>query len=174
MAIACNFPSESELNSPVGETYFDLSDYFESEMVRLETLPIRYQKRILLNEQEEEVISDTLDLNVEFAAFINNDINKPSLIGRYQVDSVLNETSQLSSLVYRALDDKLTTRQIKIEYDSLETISAIHIESLSDAKFIGTNSKATYRPDYGYSIKNQQKIILFGAQDINIQVQWLK
>lgn len=171
---SCNLPSEAELNEPSGEQYFDLSDYFEAEIERLESLPVRYQKRILLNEQEEIATFDTLELQVEFAAFVRNDINKPSLIGRYQVDSIRNASNQLSELTYVALDEKLTTRQVKIEYDSTETVTAIHLENSSDSNFIGMNSKATYRPNYGYTISNEQKIILSKAQKMNIQVQWVQ
>jgi hypothetical protein len=154
--------------------YFDMSTFFESEVERLKALPIRFKKRVIFNEQEELKIQDTIDIEKELALFSKYNINKPIYINQYEIDSVFGETQQLQAIIYNALDEKLITRQLKVEFDTRQQISAIYIHALSETNVIRAESKGTYRPYFGYFIHNKQKMVGIKEQHLNIQVEWLE
>ncbi len=154
--------------------YFDMSSFFQSEVERLKTLPIRFKKRVTFNEQEELKIQDTMDIEKELALFSKYNINKPIYINQYEIDSVFGAAQQLQAIIYDALDQKLVTRQLKVEFDTTQQIKAIHIHALSETNVISAESKGTYRPNFGYFINNKQKMVGIKEQNLNIQVEWIK
>ncbi|NJK82550.1 MAG: hypothetical protein HC912_00760 [Saprospiraceae bacterium] len=100
---------------------------------------------------------DTIDLEKELTLFSKYNINKPVYANQYKIDTVFTENQQLKAIIYDALDEKLITRQLKIEFDTIQQISAIHLHALSQTNVIKAESKGTYRPNFGYAMQNQQK-----------------
>lgn len=166
--------TESEKKVIQENIYFDMSTFFESEVERLKALPIRFKKKIIFNEQEESQVQDTIDLEKELALFSKYNINKPIYINQYQIDSVFGEAQQLQAVIYNALNKELITRQLKIEFDTTQQISAIHVHALSETNVIRAESKGTYRPYFGYFMHNKQKMVGIKEQNLNIQVEWIE
>jgi len=171
---SCNQSSINIEESAYQEDYFDLQKYFEQEIKITRTQNFNYLKKITIDDATEEHQLDTLNINKELNIFIKNNINRPSLIGRYEVDSVLNTQLQLVSLNYRTLDEKLPVKTLNIQFDEQQQVTQLEMKTANQSRLIDAHSTAIYQPNKGYKINNRQKILLFGAQDMEIEVEYLK
>ncbi|MEM6700373.1 MAG: hypothetical protein AAF599_18355, partial [Bacteroidota bacterium] len=154
--------------------YFDLQKFFEQQINTTRAQNFDYLKKITINDAIEENQFDTLNINEELNIFIKNNINRPSLIGRYEVDSILNNQQQLTALNYRTLDEKLPVKTLDIQFDKQQQVAKIEVKTANESRLIDVQSTAIYQPNKGYKINNHQEIMLFGAQDMEIEVEYLR
>ncbi|MEM8525872.1 MAG: hypothetical protein AAGG68_14620 [Bacteroidota bacterium] len=171
---SCTKSSINLEESAYEEKYFDLQKYFEQEVTDIKLKNFQFLKKITLNDRTEEQQFDTLNIEEELNIFIKNNINRPSLIGRYEVDSILNDQQQLNALNYRTLDEKLPVKTLNIQFDEQQKVTQLELKTTNQSRLIDTYSKAIYQPNKGYTINNHQEILLFGAQDMEIEVAYFK
>lgn len=174
LLVSCTQSSINIEESAYQENYFDLQKYFEQEIKTARAQNFNYLKKITINDATEENQFDTLNINEELNVFIKNNINRPSLIGRYEVDSILNNQQQLTALNYRTLDEKLPVKTLNVQFDTQQEVVQLEMTTANQSRLIDVHSTAIYQPNKGYKINNHQKILLFGAQDMEIEVEYLK
>ena len=145
--------------------YFRLKSFFNSEMKRM------YAEKRTLNEVCEsdgsfdELIYPYPDWYRAFEPFVDCDINKPELNGKYSVDSALTKNSYGDTRMqvnYRAKEKNLDTQILTVKYDSLHNVVSIHIEVLSEGKFSSVESKLDYVSGKRILIKSKENSWMMG------------
>lgn len=168
----CNNTPNTTLGKDVA--YFDLDTFFHQEINRLRQLQVKVSKTVKIGDHQESRIQDTtLNLEQEFKLFTIHNINKPSLIGRYKVDTMQTDDSTLDTLRYLAMDKKLLTRMLMILFDNTKQVKQIEIESASGSLLINTESRAFYSPTIGYEVKSNQHLLLLGRQVFEMKASFL-
>ncbi len=169
---ACN--QEPIASKPVFEKkpYFDLKGYFDGEIQRLNSKG-RAKKMVLAGGKKEEQIVESINFQKELSVFSESDVNRPAWSDKYIVDTAFNEQKQIIYLHIKAIDEKLKTRKIDIEFrDAL--ISRILIENNASSFIASSNQVLIYEPSFGYSIENHQKVAMADDQIFKVAVQFLK
>ncbi|MEL6717985.1 MAG: hypothetical protein AAFP82_04660 [Bacteroidota bacterium] len=85
----------------------------------------------------------------------------------------MNSQQHLTALNYRTLDEKLPVKTLNIQFDAQQEVAQIEMKTANQSRLIDVYSTAIYQPNKGYKINNHQKILLFGAQDMKIDVAYL-
>lgn len=154
--------------------YFDLAEYAEEEVARLNEEAYQFRKTISINGETETVELETLDLITELNFLSKNNINRPALTDRYQVDSIMNTKGDLQRIVHEATDEDLALQYLAIDFDEAQEVSQIEMRTGSNSRLLTAVSEAIYKPNEGYRLTNKQKILMFGKQDMVIEVTYLK
>lgn len=174
LCLACQTAQEATEANTIN-AYFDLAAFFEEEAHYIADQGWQLSKTLHIKDQSETKMLDTFDLELEFSPFTKLDINRPSLVGKYRVDTTFEESKNQTSIEYQALDEKLLTRQLKVVMENATNkVSAIHLKSKSQSTLIDVETLATYRPDFGYVVTTEQDIIFFGDQQMQIEVKFVK
>lgn len=155
-------------------TYFDLNDYAEKEVARLNKAAYQFRKIVTINGEVETLDLDALDLVTELNFLSKNNINRPALVDRYTVDSIMNTQGNLQRIVHEATDEDLALQYLEIEFDDAQEVSLIELRSGSTSRLLAAQSEAIYTPTKGYLLSNKQQITLFGEQDMTIEVKFLE
>jgi hypothetical protein len=152
--------------------FFDLKGYFDGEIQRLHSKG-KAKKVVLVNGKQEEQILDDINFQQELSVFSGSDINRPAWSDKYVVDTALNEQKQIVYLRIKAIDEKLKTRKIDIDFkDAL--VSKILIENNAYSSIANSNQVLIYEPSFGYSIESHQKVAMADDQVFKVAVQFLK
>ena len=151
--------------------FFDIKDYFDKEATRLTGMPVK--KIASVDGKREEQLPDSMDFTRDLKIFSENDINRPAWSDSYQTDSIFNDQKELTRLNYTAMDDKMKTRQILIDFDH-GAVSKIHIENGTSSAVAHTRQVLIYEPQKGYSIESHQKVTLTDDNVFLVEVQFLK
>lgn len=126
-------------------------------------------KTAIYNGKEETKTIENPDLSNELLIFSNTDINRTAWLDKYSVDSTFNEQQKLVAIDYVALDEKLKTKSLRVEFTN-NVVSLIEIVSAGNSAISQTENNLTYSPTKGYSIKSKQDVKFVSKNDINIQV----
>ena len=164
---ACVETSTAE-NPVVEKPFFDLKDYFAQEISRLAEKK-NVTKKAFYNGKEETKIIENPDFSNELLIFSNTDINRTAWLDKYSVDSTLNAQQELAAIDYAALDKKLKTKSLRVEFAN-NVVSSIEIITAGNSAISQTENHLTYSPTKGYSIKSKQDVKFVSKNDINIQV----
>lgn len=165
---ACQPQGDSQLENKPITSFFDLENYFQKEIARLQQLQPGVNKKIILNGKVEQQALDSIDFMEELSVFSKSAINRPSWSDQYRVDSTFYQ-EKLASLHYEALNDRLKTRKLDIAF-SKGQVSEIKVENLLETVIATTEQKLHYQPELGYSIHNMQEIAFSKAQELDIVV----
>jgi hypothetical protein len=139
--------------------YFDLKAYFQKEVVRLTKNPPEIKKVVQVNGEREERTIDSIDFKKELSPFFDADINRAAWSDKYKTDSIFNDRKTLTQIVYTALDDKLITRKISLNFESNMMQKVIVVNNAS-SMVASTQQKLQYAPKEGYFIESYQKVAL--------------
>ncbi len=164
-------PPEGERLS--AERFFNLSDYFEAEIARLNGNNQQVDKVIKINGESAQQTLDSIDYEKELAVFVNSGINKTSWVDKYQADSTFNDAGLLTELVYTALDEDLKTQQLIIQFAS-EQVQRIDITNRSGTILAKMRQQLSYNPAQGYSIESQQDILLFDDRQMVVEADFVQ
>ncbi|MDX1941398.1 MAG: hypothetical protein SFU99_12650 [Saprospiraceae bacterium] len=149
--------------------FFDLKGYFNSEVKRLNQEKLTVSKKVAINGENEEKTLNTLDFAKELDVFIKSDINRPDWTDKYEIDSTLQD-GKLTRLQYQALNEKLRTREIFIEFANNQ-VQKIHILNGGNSIVAGSQQELTYLPKEGYTIKSRQYTMLSKDKELSIEVR---
>ena len=155
----------------VEPTFFDLKDYFKTQVANLSDVK-RVNKITIVDGKRIEKVLDSIDFSQELKVFDESDINKVAWIDKYLVDS-LYDKGILSQIIYTATEEKLRTQKLLISYNKsqVDTIQVFNNASGNVAKL---NQHLSYIPSYGYQIESTQKVTLLEEHVIAVDVQFLK
>jgi len=164
---ACIDTSSSQ-KAVVEKPFFDLKNYFTQEIERLAEKK-NVTKKALFNGKEESKIIENPNFENDLIIFSNTDINRTAWLEKYSIDSTLNAQQELTSIDYAALDNKLKTKSVRVEFVN-NVVSSIEITTAGNSAISKTENYLKYSPTKGYSIKSKQDVKLVSKNDINIQV----
>jgi len=144
-------------NNDKTTSYFSLKDFFEEEIEGLEKRQQSIEKTAFLNDKSETKTLEKVDWAQELRLFTNCDINKSAWLGKYKVDSLLNDAEKSLTVSYTALDDKLRTRHITLTFVE-NVLTVIDIKNNSQNLIYNMVEELLYKPKEGYEVETTQKI----------------
>lgn len=156
---------ESELSDEA--YFFSLKNYFEKEAERLTNQHTLVLKEVKRNAEFEEKEIEIQDWQKEFGLFIESDINKLSWKDSYQESVHQNTSGQQDTLIYRSMDPKLRTQEIKIIKDNKQIREIIIKNSIKNYLYSSVE-ELKYYPDSLYEINKKQDVIILGSNDYHI------
>lgn len=144
------------------ESFFDLKNYFKSEIERLKKEVKTVKKTVTVNGKTEEKTLENINFEEELTPFIASDINRPAWSDFYLVkkEPIGNHGFRAE---YYALKDHLKTRSIVV--NNPMSMVDVKIDILNAEETVATRSetKLNYDNHRGYTISTVQK--LMGAVD---------
>lgn len=165
---ACSEPASTDSRQKV-EAFFDLKTYFQKEMKRLENKK-NVKKIAVYNGEKEEQEIENIDFSKELLIFSNADINRVAWRDKYSKDSTFTADKKLKSLQYKALDNKLKTRSLQIDFKENGVISEIQIITAGESLLSETENELNYNPVTGYSIQSSQDVTALSENKLKIEV----
>lgn len=162
--------------SPDKETgqadYFSIKAYIDQEVVRLDSAYGHLVKTATINEQTEVDTVQVHDWKTELKAFIETDISKPALRGKYIVsDSTLADGASVTT--YRAKSEKEDTQSLRV-FRQDEKIARLRIQARSKNFIYSSAHTLTYDPARGFSIKARQEVVLGSEEHFSMEVRFLE
>ena len=153
--IACqkDIPPSTSLT----DSFFDLPDFFKKEQQALSNKITVLHKKITINGKIEEQRLDSFDLSQELAAFTAADINRPTWLDQYQVDSLKDAQGLLKTLKYSAMKDNLKTKNLTITYNDGQ-VEEIYIKKAISTMAAESFQELTYYKGKGYTNYNEQSM----------------
>ncbi len=159
---ACEPPAANLASKP----YFDVPAYFSRQVAELHRDSLVVVKTSVVNDKTDQHQMDWTDWTKEFILFTNSDINKPSMIGKYLVDTTSTDSVK-TKISYTAKDPALRTRLVEITY-AKQTIVELHIVN-HEASFLSTSHEELYYlPMKSYVIKSEVKNRFFGSNEFSV------
>lgn len=165
--------TEKEVKKEEQATFFDLKTYFETELNRLAAANVSIKKSITNKGKVEQKKINDLDWKAELALFVRGDINKPSWIEKYTVDSTFNTNQQLTQLLYQTNDEEMYTQVLDIKFQENKVHSIIIVNNVNNAVY-ASQQYLKYIPSLGYSIDKTQDVTLFDKETYKVEVEFLK
>lgn len=150
------------------QTFFDMEVFLEKELSELSDLK-SIKKKVTINDKVDEKTLDTFNLNTDLEIFRNSNINKVAWLDKYSIDSLFDNSGVLNELKYIAIDDKLKTRELTVNY-SAGKINFISIRNNSKSSVSSIQQNLKYFPKKGYSVESSQEIVLGSNQNLSIEV----
>lgn len=168
---SCNQADVTDNGLTEEDYFFNLRDYMEQEIARLEKDRPKVKKVIAINENSEEVPTDTIDYAKELAIFKNSDINRVAWIDKYDGDT-LRTNGVIDKITYKARQKKLRTRYIVIDFDKGEP-TRIKIQNQTDSPVLKAKQDLVYDPQDGFAIIQEQKVRALDKKFLKIEVEYL-
>jgi len=149
----------------VDKKYFDLVQFTNNQVIELVKQKPQVKKKIFLEGETDEIVSDTLNWEKELALFKEADINSPSLRDSYDI----SEDKSNRTITYTAKESKLKIREIKLVFDEGSQVDKIKVKQV---KIFFSEDNQLYEIERdlvmelknnllsAYSIKGFQKVIL--------------
>jgi hypothetical protein len=157
---------------PKGKPFFDLKAYFDKEAQRLSESPMTIYKQTRVNEKTAESQTDSIDWSQELKVFRESDINRASWINKYAGDTTRTASGQLQRIQYEALEKKLRVQRIEIEFAGDESVAAIVLQKQNRSLIADSDQELTYRPQEGYSLVSQQKVLFSGKTEVEVRAEF--
>lgn len=170
--IACGVENENADTAVSATPFFKLENYFDQEIARLDSLQPELQKNVVVDGQSEEKRIKSTNFKDELQIFRRSDINRPSWVDKYQVDSI-RENGSLMAVRYTALDTSLNTRLLNVRFLN-GNVEEIEIQNRARSAIASTEQNLQYRPDRSYRIESKQKTIGSDTREILIDVEILE
>ena len=136
--------------------YFDLKEYFKSDLARLNKIPQPILKTVTHNGVTESKKVKIDNWERELSLFSESDINKPAWRDSYTIQQTDH------TLIYMAMDPKLKTREIIVNKKPDGGVLYIAIYNYTKNLLYSTQEKLTYVPDSIYKIEKTQHVRLLG------------
>lgn len=169
--MGCQQASKEAQNDTNEKIFFDLENYIQQEIKQLEHLKPSVKKTVAINDQTETKELSGLNYNRELEIFRNADINRQDWFDKYRADSTFQD-NQLTAVQYTALEDKLRTRLLKVDFEK-GAVAKIYIENGAKNMAAGSEQQLTYEPGNGYHIESLQHTALAKDKRFRIDVKFL-
>jgi hypothetical protein len=160
--VSCQPPATNLSQKP----YFDLTSFFDQQIHQLQLDSLVVVKTSEINGNTDQHQMDWTDWKREFALFYAADINKGSLIGKYDIDSVKVDSITLK-VSYTATDISLRTRLLEVTYEK-GAIEEVHIVNHVSNFLSTTDEELYYQPLKNYVIKSGVSNRFFGDNDFSV------
>lgn len=158
LVMACGGVDNADATSKnLTKPFFDLKGYFDEQIGALSNTKPSLVKKVTIGDQVEEKIIEQTDFSQELQVFQRSDINRPTWLDKYQVDSTFRE-KQLTAVQYTALDTTLNTRLLKVYFEQGK-VDSIRIRNQTHSLVADTQQDLFYCPGRNYHILSTQKTI---------------
>ena len=165
---ACGELTTVEVNT---KPFFDLKGFLKSEIKVLENTTVK--KTVYLNSKSETKELSNFDFNKALRVFMDSDINKPAWFDAYQADTVQVDSNTFK-VSYTTTKEKLKIKTLQVSYNQSDnTIQTIVIDRLVKTSIYDATQQLIYMPNKGFSISNQQDVVLSSPNDYRIEVSYL-
>lgn len=159
--------SVAEVKSVSVNNYFNLHQFFDSEIVRLKSKQTGLQKIAALNNKTETLTLQQVDWEKELSVFSTSDINKPAWQGKYMADTT--KQNGLTTLTYTATDAALRTQSVTLIFnDNAAQPTSVTIRNQSDNFVYQLTENVNYQTEKGYNIQTIQKVIFMQPETFAI------
>jgi hypothetical protein len=143
---------------PEGTSYIDSRAFFTEQAQQMQDNHTALHKKAMFDGKQEETDDTNPDWQKELSPFSDIDMRKPSLAGRYAVDTsvVSDSTYEIS---YMATDTATTLRNIVFGFhnDHISYVQATYTEKNT---LYETRKDLVYTTGKGYSITGDQQVTL--------------
>ncbi len=156
------------IQEPAHQRFFDLKGYVQQQATLLQQQQPTIKKTITSGSIVETKVLQDMDWTKELDLFTKSDINKPSWVDKYSIDSISKEGGFML-LQYKAKDSDLATRQLDIELKGEVVQSVLVVNQVTNAIY-QSQQYLTYIPQKGYTIKKKQAVQLMDKDDYEIEV----
>ena len=194
IVICAVFPSllagcvSSESVKNVDKVYFDLEGFLDRQLDTLSTKERTMTKTIHFNGKEEqqkytvghepegafplETLYGYVRWRKELKPFLDAGINKPALLDSYFGDTSQRKSGTIDSIVYKAKQSDLNTRELKVHFTQDGNLEKIYLHKMTVNPLYHSEQFLTYRPGAGYKIEGVQDVRFFDNDSFDIQVRW--
>ena len=170
IVVSCSSFQKEEVKAP--SPYFDVKEYFEQEIKRLQEENPAIEKLARLNGKKERKKETDVDWERELSIFLEIDITKPAMTGVYEIDSVLLSSGNLQ-ITYATEKPDLSIREVTL------VLNAEKVPQLVEARIIGDNflytseRRLSYKKDDSYSVQGEQDIVFMDERKFRIDASFI-
>lgn len=150
-------------------TYFDLAGLIEKDIEYNTTHVCSEEKSVYMNGNKETKIMDSINWKSELQPILDCDINKPAWKGKYFVDTTTTTVSNIKSIHYKALSDKVNIKSMVVELNE-KAVQRIFITKKVNSFIFSSTQIIEYFPGKGFSVRGEQKAALMKSFDMNVDV----
>lgn len=162
---------KTEINVEQKQSYFDLTQYFQDEIVSLEKNVVAIDKIITKGNNSENKKIDNIDWEDELNLFVASDINKGAWREAYKVDSVIN--GEELKVTYQIKENQdIAVKKIALYFESNNCVVVKILREEQNPLFI-SKQELTYEKGIGYEINGFQKIIGVFESNFFVNAQFL-
>lgn len=140
----------------IQKSYFDLPAFFKKEIKLLMELNPGIEKKINKDGETETKILESVDWKKELAPFVDIDINKPSWIRSFSVDTLFL-TSKNFEINCVSLEEGIPIKQVKLLFEN-NSCSFVQINKKSENNLFSSFQELVYKTGEGYRINGYQKV----------------
>jgi len=169
--LCCTSCVDETIQNKQKSTFFNLKDYFAQQVEQLDAVK-QVKKSVSINGVVEELIQDSINFSEELAVFVASDINRIAWQDKYRIDSVHSSSQQLQSVTYTALDNKLKTQFINIQYKN-NRVEKITIKNNRSSMVSDSSQELEYIPSAGYTIISNQNTSLSEDRFLKVTVEFI-
>ena len=151
-------------------SFYDLKGFFSKEVKRLDRQQPEGIKTVRFDGKSETIGMNaaSVDYGKELASFISSDINKPSWIEKYRIDSV-SAGSDMQEIRYTALDEHLKTREIRLVFKG-DHLTEVRIRNRLKSIIAESTQTMSYSPGSGYAIEGVQRSRIGSSRAFSVSV----
>lgn len=173
LALSISFFASCEIGDVKSshQSFFDINDFLEQDLAQISELK-SIKKKVEINGDVDEQVLKEFDLEKDLTIFRNSNINNIAWLDKYEVDSTMNNSGQLTELKYQATDSKLKTRELMVFYSNGK-VNTILIKNASGNQVSDLAQTLQYNSMKGYSVESNQKVSLSKEQNLKIEVEYL-
>lgn len=168
---ACELPTLDSKNQS-NRAFFDLKAFFDQEIAALEQDSFVLKKTVTHQGSSNLKTITPKSWEDELRIFKNCDINRPAWYDLYQVDSTM-DANGLVRLRYQALEDKLSTRDLDIQWKDGQ-VHSISIVSHNNNAIYQAQQYLTYIPKEQYTVKKMQDVRLLDDAEFMIKANFTR
>lgn len=164
LSSSCKNPEKQGVNE---KPYFDLTSFFNGQITKLNHDSLIVIKTSAINGKTDEHRMNWTDWKREFVLFLESDINKSSLIGKYLIDTLGENNSAGMKIRYQAIDSLLRTRLLEVSFRD-QAVKEIYIINKTSGFLSSSSENLLYHPLELYIIKTATQNRLFGMNDFSV------
>lgn len=157
---ACSKPAPNKES-----TYFNLTDFFESEIARLEKVQPKAIKTVTIDGKTESIEPDTLNYRAALQIFMDADINKPAWKGRFRVEH------HKQTVQYSTTDKDIPVKSVLVTYKN-NMPESITIQRSTYAMLAGASQHMTYHINQGFTVVTTQHAFLRDDKVISVELRF--
>lgn len=157
MLISCNIKNSNQVQQKV-KPYFDVESFVKKQIDLLSKKNAVISKEVVLNGQTETKTIENINWEKELQLFLEVDINKPVLVGSYEIIKEQDKT------IYKAKEETLKIQQIIIQ-KSGENIKNLEIFVKEENALFHFSKKLTMVMNASNTI---EQIHIEGVKDVSM------
>lgn len=170
--LSCNSKQE---NKSLKNDYFDMESFFNNQIKFLYDTRATLFITATANNKSEQRSNKNPDWKREFTPFLNSDIHKAALIGKYKTDSsVINTATDTSFVITYTTDDKnLRTKKLELFLSPGDRqVKKIHVVNSTNNFLSSVYEEFKYTVGKGYKLNSSEDTWMMGKDYYEIRAEF--